>query len=280
MKIVLWSPVEAGQERLEVRLQALLGERLEVVREVRWAGARRPGLLLVAGPEPALLVAALRRQLRAPGTQEAVPILALGPASAAAAERALDEGAWDYLPLPLDPMLLEIRLQSLMRQSRSQDQARHQAEHALAGQIERRRQSEQRAQSYLKQLAAHAANSPLVIIELDGDGRFLQWTGAAERLFGWREDEVLGRHVLELPWLAQEDRPQVAAVLQRLLGGAAPSGAVEAAASPRTATPCAASGTARPWPMRTARCTPCWRWGWTSPPSGGPRRPWSGRGTS
>ncbi|HJV53839.1 MAG TPA: PAS domain S-box protein [Noviherbaspirillum sp.] len=35
--------------------------------------------------------------------------------------------------------------------------------------------------------------SPLAIILLDGEGRVMLWNPAAERLFGWRSDEVLGR---------------------------------------------------------------------------------------
>jgi len=34
--------------------------------------------------------------------------------------------------------------------------------------------------------------SPLAVIELDLDGHVLMWNPAAERLFGWKKEEVLG----------------------------------------------------------------------------------------
>jgi PAS domain S-box-containing protein len=36
-------------------------------------------------------------------------------------------------------------------------------------------------------------NTPLAIVSLDGDGRVTSWSRGAERMFGWREQETLGR---------------------------------------------------------------------------------------
>jgi diguanylate cyclase (GGDEF)-like protein/PAS domain S-box-containing protein len=45
----------------------------------------------------------------------------------------------------------------------------------------------------LERLAAVVAEAPVAILELDLDGRVREWNPEAERLFGWRRDEVLGR---------------------------------------------------------------------------------------
>lgn len=43
-------------------------------------------------------------------------------------------------------------------------------------------------------LRAIMSSSPLAVMILDLEGRVLIWSGAAEKTFGWREEEVLGRH--------------------------------------------------------------------------------------
>lgn len=46
--------------------------------------------------------------------------------------------------------------------------------------------------------------SPLAIVSLDREGRVITWNPAAERTFGWREDEVLGK---PYPAVPPEDLP-------------------------------------------------------------------------
>src|SRR5947209_10655090 len=41
--------------------------------------------------------------------------------------------------------------------------------------------------------------SPLAIIALDGEGRVKMWNRGAERIFGWTEDEVIGRPLPTIP---------------------------------------------------------------------------------
>jgi PAS domain S-box-containing protein len=54
-------------------------------------------------------------------------------------------------------------------------------------------------------LQAILTSSPLGIIAVDRQGRLLLWTPAAERMFGWRSDEVLGRH---MPWVPEEKQEE------------------------------------------------------------------------
>ena len=59
---------------------------------------------------------------------------------------------------------------------------------------------------HLQQLDSIVNDSADVIFALDMDGRFRSWNRAAERVFGWRTEEILGRHLSEivLPELLQQ----------------------------------------------------------------------------
>jgi PAS domain S-box-containing protein len=59
--------------------------------------------------------------------------------------------------------------------------------------------------------------SPLAIAELDREGRLQAWNPGAERLLGWRADEVLGR---ELPTVPQELRGELQSLLKLAFAGA------------------------------------------------------------
>ncbi|MGE5650724.1 MAG: PAS domain S-box protein [Bacillota bacterium] len=63
--------------------------------------------------------------------------------------------------------------------------------------------------------------SPLAIILLDSEGRVMLWNQAAERLFGWRRDEVLGR---ELPITPQQEIPAFRQMLAEEVRGARRNG--------------------------------------------------------
>ena len=71
-------------------------------------------------------------------------------------------------------------------------------------------------------LALHLAQSPLPVIEFDGRLRVTRWTTEAERLFGWRPSEVLGRSLEELALVHDDDVPHVRQVLAALHDGGSP----------------------------------------------------------
>ncbi|HJP94037.1 MAG TPA: ATP-binding protein [Pyrinomonadaceae bacterium] len=64
-------------------------------------------------------------------------------------------------------------------------------------------------------LAQLLENSPLAVIEWDSDFRVSRWSKSAERLFGWRADEVLGKHVNEWRFVFADDVDAVALVTNR-----------------------------------------------------------------
>ena len=56
-----------------------------------------------------------------------------------------------------------------------------------------------------KRLAFHVENTPLAVIEWDNEFRVLRWSPAAQRLFGWKAEEVLGKHFSDWKFVVLED---------------------------------------------------------------------------
>lgn len=86
---------------------------------------------------------------------------------------------------------------------------------ALITDITARRQAEVAVQSAYRQLAFHVESSPLAVVEWDSDFRVSRWSQSAERLFGWKADEVIGKHVNEWQFVFADDVDAVALVTNR-----------------------------------------------------------------
>ncbi|WP_200375907.1 ATP-binding protein [Thiocystis violacea] len=71
----------------------------------------------------------------------------------------------------------------------------------------------------VQHLRAHMDNSPLAVIELDAQLRFVRWSSAAEPLFGWTADEVLGRRISDIAWVYPPDVKEVEAQIADMLNG-------------------------------------------------------------
>src|SRR5215472_5245580 len=76
--------------------------------------------------------------------------------------------------------------------------------------------SGQNLEEILQQLHAIVQASPLAIIALDGDGGVRMWNSSAERIFGWREDEVVGR---QNPTIPQQLEPECRALIASRMHG-------------------------------------------------------------
>jgi len=85
--------------------------------------------------------------------------------------------------------------------------------------ITARRQAEQQLHELAQRLTYHVDNSPLAVIEWGPDMRLTRWAGAAERVFGWKAGEVLGKRMEDFRWIYQEDAAQVAEVSDELQTG-------------------------------------------------------------
>lgn len=56
-----------------------------------------------------------------------------------------------------------------------------------------------------KRLAFHVDNTPLAVIEWDHEFRVLRWSPAAQKLFGWKAEEVLGKRFSDWEFVVPDD---------------------------------------------------------------------------
>jgi PAS domain S-box-containing protein len=66
-----------------------------------------------------------------------------------------------------------------------------------------------------QRLAFHVENTPLAVIEWDHEFRVLRWSPAAQKLFGWKAEEVLGKRFSDWQFVVPEDLEAVNQVGQR-----------------------------------------------------------------
>ena len=88
--------------------------------------------------------------------------------------------------------------------------------------ITERKQSEEQLRELTQRLSYHVDNSPLAVIEWGPDMRLTRWSGEAERIFGWKASEVLGKRMEDFRWIYTGDTQQVAEVSYELRSGLDP----------------------------------------------------------
>lgn len=86
---------------------------------------------------------------------------------------------------------------------------------AVISDITARKQAEEAANTAYRQLAFHVESSPLAVVEWDSDFRVSRWSVSAERLFGWKAEDVIGKHVNEWRFVFTDDVDAVALVTNR-----------------------------------------------------------------
>ena len=86
---------------------------------------------------------------------------------------------------------------------------------AVVTDITARKQAEEAANTAYRQLSFHVESSPLAVVEWDSDFRVSRWSKSAERLFGWKAEEVIGKHVNEWRFVFTDDVDAVALVTNR-----------------------------------------------------------------
>jgi PAS domain S-box-containing protein len=86
---------------------------------------------------------------------------------------------------------------------------------AIMRDISKRKQAQQALEVALDKLEFHMANSPLAVIEVDSNLIVTKWSGQAEKMIGWRKDEVLGKPAFELNLSHLEEREEARAVFQK-----------------------------------------------------------------
>ena len=86
---------------------------------------------------------------------------------------------------------------------------------AVITDITARKQAEEAAQKAYRQLSFHVETSPLAVVEWDSDFRVSRWSASAENLFGWKAEDVIGKHVNEWRFVFADDVDAVALVTNR-----------------------------------------------------------------
>jgi PAS domain S-box-containing protein len=87
----------------------------------------------------------------------------------------------------------------------------------------RERVKNARTQEALKEneekLRLHADNSPLAVVDFDSDFTVTRWAGAAEQIFGWKAEEMIGKPAPILEIIYEPDRKIIENTLSELAKG-------------------------------------------------------------
>ena len=134
-----------------------------------------------------------------------------------AIERERTEAALRQTKIELEQRVLDRTrdLQQTNQQLQLELIERHRAEDAL-------KQTENNLRSALHKLNFHFENSPLAVIEWDRDFRVNRWSSSAEKIFGWKATEIMGKHPHEWKFVLSEDIERIDTVIQQLVSGKAP----------------------------------------------------------
>lgn len=185
--------------------------------EVLTASGGREGIDLAEERRPAMVVSdvsmpdvdgfELCRLLRANQELRTTPILLVSALrkDAAGVVEGLQTGADDYLEAPYDPMVLVARAARLLEQRQGNEELGRRinertaqleaTNHALEREIAERKQTEQkfRESEELYRLLVEGIRD-YAIFMLDTEGRVASWNQGAERIKGYRAEEIVGQH--------------------------------------------------------------------------------------
>ena len=79
-----------------------------------------------------------------------------------------------------------------------------------------RKQVEASLRNALQKLTSHFENTPLAVIEWDENFRLSGWSPAAQKIFGWKGTEVLGKHFSEWKFISEGDLSELESAIYSL----------------------------------------------------------------
>ena len=85
--------------------------------------------------------------------------------------------------------------------------------------ISKRKEAEEALINSEQRLKYHFENSPLAIVEWNKDYHVIEWSNEAERIFGWKKEEVVGKRIDTLDLVYEDDIPILEKTMERLSGG-------------------------------------------------------------
>src|SRR4029453_13257502 len=71
--------------------------------------------------------------------------------------------------------------------------------------ITERKRVEEIAREAHQRLTFHVENSPVAVVEWDNEFRVARWAPSAERVFGWKQNEVIGKRVADWDFVFPDD---------------------------------------------------------------------------
>lgn len=87
--------------------------------------------------------------------------------------------------------------------------------------ISERKKAEQKHSEVLQQLQSHLYNSPLGVVEYNSDLNITTWSKRCELIFGWTEQEVLGKNAFDL--IYEQDKSKTEIIADELTKGSVDS---------------------------------------------------------
>jgi diguanylate cyclase (GGDEF)-like protein/PAS domain S-box-containing protein len=88
--------------------------------------------------------------------------------------------------------------------------------YAIMSDIQALKETEKKLRQVNWLLDSHINNSPLAVTEWTADFRLVRWSPQAERIFGWKSEEVLGRRMSDWNFVFPADIPDLKAELDRV----------------------------------------------------------------
>ncbi len=87
--------------------------------------------------------------------------------------------------------------------------------------ISEQKKAEQKHAEVLQQLQNHLYNSPLGVVEYDGELNIISWSKRCEQIFGWTEQEVVGKNAFDL--IYEQDKAKTQVIAHELKNGSVDS---------------------------------------------------------